>query len=208
MNEAFLKLEEEKQQMILNTCFKIFSEHGYKRTSTNEIIAAAGISKGMLFYYFKSKKELFHTLIQLSMDFSEEKFYEQEISDPDFITRISKYTKQKAELMQHYPDMTRFLTRVFTQEIDLLNEKEIYRYEKIKTEAFSSIYKGIDFSLFRDDIDRQTVMMMIQDSIVGYEQRLMPQITDEMIQNNDYSVLFDEFEAYIENLRKVYYKGV
>lgn len=208
MNEAFLKLDDDKQQTILNACFKIFSEHGYKRTSTNEIIAAAGISKGMLFYYFNSKKELFHTLIQLSMDFSEEKFYEQEISEPDFITRISKYTKQKAELMQHYPDMTRFLTRVFTQEIDLLNETEINRYEKIKTEAFGSIYKEIDFSLFRDDIDRQTLMMMIQDSIVGYEQRLMPQITDEMIQNNDYSVLFEEFEAYIENLRKVYYKGV
>lgn len=208
MNEAFLKLDEEKQQTILNTCFKIFSEHGYKRTSTNEIIAAAGISKGMLFYYFNSKKELFHTLIQLSMDFSEEKFYEQTISEPDFITRISKYAKRKAELMHRYPDMTRFLTRVFSQEIELLNETELNRYEKIKVEAFSAIYKGIDFSLFRDDIDQQTLMLMIQDSIVGYEQRLMPKITDEMIQDNKYDILFNEFEAYIENLRKVYYKGV
>ncbi|WP_414049910.1 TetR/AcrR family transcriptional regulator [Macrococcus animalis] len=208
MNEAFLKLDEEKQQTILNTCFKIFAEHGYKRTSTNEIIAAAGISKGMLFYYFNNKKALFHTLIKLSMDFSEEKFYEQSINDPDFITRISKYTKKKAELMHRYPDMTRFLTRVFTQEIDLLNEEEMNRYEKIKIEAFSAIYKGIDFSLFRDDIDQQILMLMIQDSIVGYEQRLMPKITDEMIQNNNYDTLFNEFEAYIENLRKVYYKGV
>jgi len=208
MNEAFLKLDLDKQEKILNACFKAFSKHSYKLTSTNEIIEAAGISKGMLFYYFKNKKQLFHSLIDLAISFSEEKFYEQDFSERDFITRISRLTKQKAEIMQQFPDMSSFLTRVFTQELELLTEDEVKRFEQLKVDAMEVYYKGIDTTLFRDDLDINTIMIMINDAITGYEERMKLRITDEMIQNNNYDVLFEDFEQYLNNLRKIYYKEV
>ncbi len=52
MNEKFYQLSEEKQLRILNAAMEVFGLHEYKRASTDVIAAKAGVSKGLLFYYF------------------------------------------------------------------------------------------------------------------------------------------------------------
>lgn len=59
MNDRFYELPEEKQLAIFNAAMEVFGENDYKRASTDLIAKKAGISKGMLFYYFHNKKELF-----------------------------------------------------------------------------------------------------------------------------------------------------
>ena len=59
MNEKFFHLPEEKQQRILNAGFRVFSQNSYKRSPMSEIAAEAGISKSLLFFYFRNKKELY-----------------------------------------------------------------------------------------------------------------------------------------------------
>ena len=64
MNEAFFALPEEKRQRILNAALEAFAKHEYKKASTDDIAAKAGISKGLLFYYFHNKKELYLYLLE------------------------------------------------------------------------------------------------------------------------------------------------
>ena len=52
-------LPEEKRQAIINAGYRVFSENSYKNSPMSEIAEAAGISKSLLFYYFRNKKELF-----------------------------------------------------------------------------------------------------------------------------------------------------
>ena len=59
MNEMFFRLPEEKQQRIINAGIEVFSNHEYKRASTDEIARKAGISKGLLFHYFHNKKSFY-----------------------------------------------------------------------------------------------------------------------------------------------------
>ena len=59
MNEQFFHLPEEKQQAIINASLEVFATHEYKKASTDDIAAKAGISKGLLFYYFHNKKSLY-----------------------------------------------------------------------------------------------------------------------------------------------------
>ena len=59
MNEKFFSLPEEKQQAIINAGFRVFSQNTYKKSPVSEIAAEAGISKSLLFYYFRNKKELY-----------------------------------------------------------------------------------------------------------------------------------------------------
>ena len=63
MYEAFEALPEEKRQQIIRAAVEVFAKHEYKRASTDDIAAKAGISKGALFYYFKNKRELYSYLI-------------------------------------------------------------------------------------------------------------------------------------------------
>ena len=51
-------LQERSQQMIewiLEAAFKLFSESGYEKTTTNEIAELAGVSIGAFYYYFPGK---------------------------------------------------------------------------------------------------------------------------------------------------------
>ena len=59
MNDKFFSLPEEKQQNIINAAMEVFACHDYKHASTDLIASKAGISKGLLFYYFHNKKELY-----------------------------------------------------------------------------------------------------------------------------------------------------
>ena len=59
-NEA---IRVEKQQLIMGAALKLFAEKGYDATSIDKIAKEAGISKGLLYSYFKSKEELLQVLI-------------------------------------------------------------------------------------------------------------------------------------------------
>lgn len=59
MNERFFSLPAEKQQTIINAGYRFFSQNSYKNSPMSEIAAAAGISKSLLFHYFRNKKELY-----------------------------------------------------------------------------------------------------------------------------------------------------
>jgi len=59
MISNFLKLEPKKREQILNAAINEFAQKDYKNASTNEIVKKAGISKGLIFHYFKNKKQLY-----------------------------------------------------------------------------------------------------------------------------------------------------
>ncbi|WP_432764423.1 TetR/AcrR family transcriptional regulator [Hungatella hathewayi] len=59
MNEQFYDLPQEKQMRIINAGLEVFSKNDYKHAVTDEIARKAGISKGLLFYYFHNKKVQF-----------------------------------------------------------------------------------------------------------------------------------------------------
>lgn len=49
MGEVFRSLQKEKQDRILNACYKEFTEKGFDLASTNTMAKEAGIGKGTLF---------------------------------------------------------------------------------------------------------------------------------------------------------------
>jgi AcrR family transcriptional regulator len=48
---------------LLEAAARVFARRGYRDASMNEIAAAAGFSKGALYWHFESKEELFFTLL-------------------------------------------------------------------------------------------------------------------------------------------------
>lgn len=50
--------KEEKVDKILTTALSLLAKKGYENTTINDIADAAGISRGLLHYYFKDKEDL------------------------------------------------------------------------------------------------------------------------------------------------------
>ncbi len=60
--QRFDKLPKERQTRLLEAAAEEFAARGYERASLNRIIAAAGVSKGAMYYYFEDKADLFVTV--------------------------------------------------------------------------------------------------------------------------------------------------
>ena len=69
MNDRFWELKKEKQDRMINSALKVFSQYGYKHASTDEIVRGAEISKGLLFHYFESKIGLYAFLYDYATRF-------------------------------------------------------------------------------------------------------------------------------------------
>jgi len=54
----------DKQQIILDTSLELFSNYGYPSTPTGKIAKKAGVSEGLIFRHYKSKKGLLESLIK------------------------------------------------------------------------------------------------------------------------------------------------
>ena len=55
--------KEEKENRLLNTAFRLFTEKGIKETSIQEIVDNASVAKGTFYLYFKDKYEIRDILI-------------------------------------------------------------------------------------------------------------------------------------------------
>jgi len=66
--ESFNKLPEAKKSAITASGVEEFSHKSYADVSTDEITKNCGISKGLLFHYFGSKKEFYFFCLALSLE--------------------------------------------------------------------------------------------------------------------------------------------
>ena len=64
MEERDEREEQDRRQQILEAAFKVFSTKGFHKATNKDIAQAAGISPGLIYWYFKDKHELFFSMIR------------------------------------------------------------------------------------------------------------------------------------------------
>ena len=57
--------KDQRRSELLNAAVSCFAEQGYHETTMDDVVRAAGVSKGSLYWHFKSKRDLFLCLIEL-----------------------------------------------------------------------------------------------------------------------------------------------
>ncbi|MDH3749678.1 MAG: TetR/AcrR family transcriptional regulator [Gammaproteobacteria bacterium] len=60
----FQRRKEDRPQEITAAAFAAFAEKGYAATRVDEVAKRAGVSKGLLYLYFKTKEELFKAVVR------------------------------------------------------------------------------------------------------------------------------------------------
>ncbi|WP_172370877.1 TetR family transcriptional regulator [Sporosarcina jiandibaonis] len=207
MTTKFENVEVEKQKNILNAALKEFAEKGYEQASTNQIVKDAGIGKGMLFYYFTSKKKLYSYLVDYCIDILEKEYLERvDYSHTDLFERLKVISKVKWGFLVKYPEAINFISALFLKNPDQLESELNKKFQAIQEKWTAVLYEDIDFSLFRDDIDSVKALEVVQWSIHGYEESLKRRFCDQVISEIDYEIYFEEFYEYVDVLKTVFYK--
>jgi len=60
----YQRRKEDRPQEITEAAFAAFAENGYAATRVEEVAKRAGVSKGLLYLYFKTKEELFKAVVR------------------------------------------------------------------------------------------------------------------------------------------------
>jgi AcrR family transcriptional regulator len=61
---SYQRRKEDRPQEITEAALAAFTENGYAGTRVEEVAKRAGVSKGLLYLYFKTKEELFKSVIR------------------------------------------------------------------------------------------------------------------------------------------------
>lgn len=207
MVSKFLNLDSEKQNRILNAAINEFAEKGYENASTNEIVKEAGISKGLLFHYFKNKKQLFLFLYDYCIDVSMTEFYKKiDLKERDFFVRLRQIHLIKAELLNKYPKMLKFIESAnMEKSIDIENDLNAINKEELES-ASKRVFDGIDLSKFRDGIDIEKAINVVIWSFQGFNAKVLEDAKLSSSKQINYDKAFIEAEAYTEMLKSCFYK--
>jgi len=205
--KTFESLPADKQQRIINAALKEFADQGFDNASTNRIVKAAQIGKGMLFYYFKSKKDLFDYLIDFSNSLMKEEALEAvDGEERDFLKRMMQMSKVNSAFFSKYPDLTAFMNKVMMHELERVSTVQMEQLQKLTQESYEKVYGNIDMTLFREDIDPETAFQLIRWTLDGYEQDMIRKFQATDIRDVNMDPYYDKFDGYIEVLRKAFYK--
>jgi len=178
----FEQLANNKQKSIIDASVKEFADNGFKNASVNKIVEKAGISKGSLFNYFKSKNLLFDHIYAIAL--REVKYYLVEVRDEsendDFFTRFAKIINAGIVFINKHPRLAKIYFRLLNSN-DSPHGKGII--QNLHSEAIRYLTEFVE-----KGIEREELLSELNPSTVAF---LMESILNRILQVH-YLEIFDK----------------
>lgn len=164
--------KEEKRALVLQSAMSCFAQKGYATTSIDDIVRQAKMSKGAIYNYFKSKEEIFLTILYARMAAMETRLDEM-------FAGVTTATEKISRLIRNYIQLPNAPEARMWVLIQLEFELYVTRHPALsfipeKSEAFlhdiyaNIIREGIENGEFHPDLNLKVathLFWMIRDGI-------------------------------------------
>ncbi len=146
-----------------------FAAFGYASASTNHIVEAAHISKGLLFHYFGDKKGLYLYTVQTCIAELMRRFDERLASpaSPDVFERLKQYTLAKWSLAEEDLSVFEFLQEAVLDPPAELREALAACTAEPAAAAYQRLFEGIDTTRFRPGVTVEQAMRLLSWTLDG-----------------------------------------
>ena len=139
--EQFEAIREKSREKILAASLELFANKGYDATSIDNIAKKAGISKGLIYNYFESKKSILLAIFDDAMKMGEELLMGQmNIKDP--VLRKKAIIELTFDMIKQRPDYVKFLTVMALQPGVMADTKDFTKNAYKKTEEWGKLITG------------------------------------------------------------------
>jgi TetR/AcrR family transcriptional regulator len=137
--------EPNARERLLEKAIGMFAEKGYAGTSVREIVEQAGVSKPVLYYYFKSKEGLFLSILDMAEALQKQLLSEILRSDGKVLDRLLKlYRRLYAGIDQHR-NLYKMIHGLIFGPPQGAPDYDFTRYHRHMIDAISTIYHaGLD----------------------------------------------------------------
>ena len=195
MNEKFFDLSRLKQDRMINGALEVFAKNGFKHASTDDMVKAVDVSKGLWFHYFGSKLGLYtfvygysvkYMILELAsaVDEKEKNYFE--------IMKQIEYAKMK--ISKSYPYMTRFLERAL-EETDTEIMEQTAEDRRIYQEKVAGLGKNGEIPEIADKAKREKIKKIAHYTIEG--------IVKDKAQSAEPETVYKEIKNYLDLLRSM-----
>lgn len=207
MFSKFLNIQEEKQHRILDAAMKEFAQKGFENASTNEIVKEADISKGLLFHYFKNKKNLFLFLYDYCINLYINEFYRKiNMDETDIFIKLRQCSLIKSELLMKYREIFVFIEVAYREKSKMIKGDLKVINEELTTANYNKIFENIDTSKFKDGLDIKKCINIIIWTIEGFGADVMKKEKLLTLNKEDYEKTVAQATIYLDILKNCFYK--
>ena len=202
MNQKFFNLPQERQDLIRNSAMVEFGAGSFKKTSADAIAKRAGVSKGLLFHYFKDKRELYLYLFQHAIDACMETFLAsfQYFGERDFFLALEKGQEIKMDMVRRMPGLFRFVMRAYYERDSILTPKLRKKLDDVLAQSTDQFLGRMDLHKFKDGVDPKAVVRLLMLASEGMLAETGACTAEEI------NTLFGEYKNYADMLRRHLYK--
>jgi AcrR family transcriptional regulator len=163
--QVSLEQKAASEQAIKKAALELFSEKGFYSTSTRELTEAAGVSKGTLYWYYRSKEEVAFSLVSDMLNEFLELIERARGEEGPVTERMEHLVGAVAELYYKETDYLRLLWKfradrhyIFSPEY---TEKVTSYYVRIRGCLESLIEQGIASGEFREVNSKQMAFIIL-----------------------------------------------
>lgn len=104
-----------KRDEILKESFELISRNGYDNTSIAMICETVGVKKPTFYYYFKSKEDLYLTLVNEFLHGDEANIFDLSVDKADYKTRLLAYGLDFIGNLKSNTDLSNFIIELYIQ---------------------------------------------------------------------------------------------
>jgi TetR/AcrR family transcriptional regulator len=127
--------------LLIKIATSLFAEKGYASTSVREIVERAGVTKPVLYYYFKNKEGLFHAILEEAYLELEALLAQQLESQESFHDRIVAFSRQLYNLGMAHQDLNRMAQNLMFGPPKGVPAYDFDRYRERILHAIRAIYE-------------------------------------------------------------------
>ena len=106
------RIQQENEERIIEAALDIFSTHGFRGATIDQIAESAGMSKPNLLYYFRTKEAIHRIVIERLLDTWLDPLREMK-AEGNPLSEIRSYVRRKLEMARDFPRES----RIFANEI-------------------------------------------------------------------------------------------
>jgi len=159
---------QEKKEKILDSALQVFVARGYSEARMDDIVELSGMSKGAIYYHYKSKKELFLALIEHWELHAFPDFYEKNKNDIQSSEILRSFSNVVADVFEQRKYV--FLAEVefwaLANRDDDVKDRTKILYKKILVLFEKVILKGIESGEFKN-INPSMAAIAVMTSLQG-----------------------------------------
>lgn len=200
-------LESTRRDVILNAALKEFSMKGFDDASTNVIAKEAGISKGLMFHYINSKKDLFLFLYDYCADMINKEYLDlMNFNEKDIFERLRQSYILQIELLQQHPWIFDFIKITGITNSDEINKNLEGKVNEKLAQCQEEMFEIVDETKFREGLNLERCKQLIFWANVGFTNQILEDLRNSEITELDYDKVLADLDGYLNELKEIFYK--